>query len=71
MRHLIGLLMAVFQVFATLHIPGCRKKEHETRKPYLPDDRGQEFITLLACVFGSWPIDSKSDRGDANRTSSG
>ena len=56
MRHLIGLLMAVFQVFATLHISGRRKKELETRELYLLDDRviirhGPEAVGFVSCLF--------------------
>jgi hypothetical protein len=38
MQLLIGILMAVFQGFATLHIAGRREKEHETRT--VPFQRG-------------------------------
>jgi hypothetical protein len=63
MWHLIGLLMAVFQVFATLNISGRRKKELETQELYLLDDRviirhSLKVVSFMSCLF----LECRSDQ---------
>ena len=59
MRHLIGLLMAVFQVFATLYILGRRKKELETWELYLSDDRVIIVMCEIEVLFNAHEISQR------------